>query len=165
MRRSNIAAALVTAFCLCTPALAVDGIVLPSEEGAKLANQCSRPSPGPVDSTWTPTQQDIRALETELPAFFRKQAHDWRGFLQMPNITDGDADKLLSTYVRQYAGFVISGRKVIYVNAVTGWGVSDSPNLWRTKAITICDGGSITFGVEFDPVSKTFDHFAFNGAI
>ncbi|HSM96873.1 MAG TPA: hypothetical protein VLT91_12570 [Rhizomicrobium sp.] len=165
MHRLSLAAVTAIAVCSYTQVVAADGVVLPNDEAAKLVSQCSRPSPGPVDSYWAPSKGDIDALEAAFPAFFRKKAYDWRGFLGMPNIRDSDADKLLSQYVRQYAGFVIGGRKVIYVNAVTGWGISDNPNQWRTKAVRVCDGGSITFGVEYDPTSKTFDHFAFNGEI
>jgi len=161
----RVATAFAIAVFFDAGALAADGVVLPQEEAAKLASQCSRPSPGQVDSYWTPSKEDIDRLETALPAFFRKQAHDWRGFLRKPNLTDEDADKLLAQYVRQYVGFVIAGKKIIYVNAVAGWGIGDHPELWQTKAIRICDGGSITFGVEYDPASKTFDHFAFNGEI
>ena len=36
---------------------------------------------------------------------------------------------------------------------------------WRTQATQICDGGTITFGVEYDPATGQFSNFAFNGSI
>ncbi|MBV8800531.1 MAG: hypothetical protein JO208_12085 [Alphaproteobacteria bacterium] len=159
------AAMLVAIGCTPVAGTVADGVLLSPTEGAKLAGQCSRQSPAPVQGMWSPNKVQIGEMEALLPAFFRKQAHDWRGFLRMPNITDADADYLLTQDVRQYAGFVVGGRKIIYVNAVRGWGISDAPNQWRTKAIQICDGGPITFGVEFDPSTKEFSHSAFNGAI
>jgi hypothetical protein len=146
-------------------AIAAEGVVLPPTEASKLATQCSRTSPGPVQGTWTPTSAQLHDLESALPAFFRTEAYNRRGFLKMPNMTPEDADRLLEKYVRQYAGFVIGGKKIIYVNAITRWGISDSPGEWRTKAVQICDGGAITFGVEFDPGARKFRHFSFNGQI
>jgi hypothetical protein len=72
-------------------------------------------------------------------------------------------------YYRQYAGFVIGGRRVIYVNGVADSAVrSTNPNQpfdWRTQAVQICDGGTVTFGVEYDPQTRQFSNFAFNGAL
>jgi len=45
-------------------------------------------------------------------------------------------------------------------NAIQG---PDSNSDWRTQAVQICDGGPITFGVEYDPGSGQFSNFAFNG--
>ena len=73
-------------------------------------------------------------------------------------------------YYRQYAGFIIHGRRVIYVNGIERSTVDDHPNPdhpfnWRTQATGICDGGVVTFGAEFDVETHQVSHFAFNGAI
>ena len=65
---------------------------------------------------------------------------------------------------------MIAGRRVIYVNGVSESAVEREPDPahpfdWRTQAIGICDGGAITFGVEYDVTTKQFSNFAFNGAI
>ncbi|HEX2593923.1 MAG TPA: hypothetical protein VHL34_20655, partial [Rhizomicrobium sp.] len=74
-------------------------------------------------------------------------------------------------YVRQYTGFVLSGKKVIYVNALLKRSV-ENPSLpqeywsdWRHHADVVCDGGDLFFGVEYDPAAKTFARFAFNGSL
>ena len=36
---------------------------------------------------------------------------------------------------------------------------------WRTAPISICDGGALAFGVEYDPATGAFANFAFNGAL
>jgi hypothetical protein len=131
--------------------------ILTGQEALALSHQCSRPSPGPVQAQWTPTETDIQALEPNLGAIL--QTH-----LEHAGETTPVAD-----YYRQYAGFVVGGRRVIYINGVERSAVeTTNPNHpfdWRTQAIGICDGGPITFGVEFDPASGEFTRFAFNGAI
>jgi hypothetical protein len=34
---------------------------------------------------------------------------------------------------------------------------------WRRQIVAVCDGGPQFFGVEYDPDTKTFSHFEFNG--
>jgi len=70
-------------------------------------------------------------------------------------------------YYRQYAGLVIAGRRVIYVNGVRSSAIPEGPVPfdWRTQAVQICDGGPITFGVEYDPATRRFSNFAFNGSV
>jgi hypothetical protein len=75
--------------------------------------------------------------------------------------------------MRQYAGFIISGRKIIYVNAFPKGMIEEEARLlpgrpefdWRHQAMRVCDGGHRFFGVEYDPATEKFSHFLFNGAI
>ena len=131
--------------------------ILTGGEAMALGRQCSRPSPGPITAQWTPTSADIQALEPNLETILRVHlTHD--------GITTPATD-----YYRQYAGFTIGGRRVIYINGVARGAIETTdpnhPFDWRTQATGICDGGPITFGVEFDPAIGEFTHFAFNGAI
>ena len=69
-----------------------------------------------------------------------------------------------------YAGFMIGGRRVLYVTGVVGSAIDPTPTPrnpfdWRRQAIGICDGGTITFGAEYDVQTRRFSNFAFNGAI
>lgn len=74
-------------------------------------------------------------------------------------------DRSPQDYYRQYAGFIIGGRRVIYVNGVdAGLIERGRPSDWRTQALDICDGGPLTFGVEYNVARRGFDNFAFNGA-
>jgi hypothetical protein len=41
----------------------------------------------------------------------------------------------------------------------------DHPFAWRTQALSICDGGMITFGAEYDAETHQVSNFAFNGAL
>lgn len=128
--------------------------VLTGDAARALTHQCSRVSPGPVDDLWTPSGAEIEALENELILLV---AREMEAAGQTPSP---------GGYYRQYAGFVIGGQRVIYVNGVDESAVERDPARafdWRTQPITICDGGPITFGVEYDPAARQFSNFAFNG--
>lgn len=172
MRRLWIAFALVAAACTPAeqspppgaiqeePALLVapqTRTVLSGEQAMALARQCSRISPGPVQSVWTPSAAELDALDTAL-AFFLAQRLEEAGSTASPG-----------EYYRQAAGFVINGRRVIYVNGVHSDAVErvnpNHPFDWRTQAHLICDGGPITFGVEYDPATGQFNNFSFNGSV
>lgn len=131
--------------------------VLTEEAARDLTHQCSRASPGPVEDLWTPSDADIAALEDELILLVAREL-EARGESPSP----GD-------YYRQYAGFVIGGKRMIYVNGVDAAGIDADPgpafhpSNWQAYAIQICDGGTITFGAEYDPETGVFRNFAFNG--
>lgn len=124
--------------------------IFDGDRALELTEQCSRISPGPVASTWTPTDADIRAMEPALLERLQQElvAADW----------DADA----STYIRQYGGLVIGDRRVIYVHGFTPAN-NDPDEGWRTHAHVICDGGPITFGVEYQTLDRRLVNFAFNG--
>lgn len=117
------------------------GIVFPSAQAPLLARQCSRETPR-AEGVWQPAPSDIARLEPGLAQM-----------LLAAKVQPG-------AYYRQYGGLVVGGRKIIYVNgsrnAVT------LPN-WQTTPISICDGGALAFGVEYDPATGRFANFAFNG--
>ena len=143
------------------PAVPLDpamGAILPTEKADALAKQCSRISPGPVSGTWAPAEPAIRELEAELGAEIERQL-----------AATSAAGSKPEAYYRQYAGLTIEGRQVIYVNGIDKDAVERAPEAqresWKTNPVMICDGGTITFGVEYDPAAKTFSNFAFNGAL
>jgi hypothetical protein len=130
--------------------------VLTGDAAQTLARQCSRISPGPVEEVWTPSEAEIAALEDQLI------------LLLAGELEEAGQSPSPGGYYRQYAGFVIDGERVIYVNGVDESAIERAPNPnhqfdWRTQAVTICDGGPITFGVEYDPATRQFSNFAFNG--
>lgn len=130
--------------------------ILTGDAARTLARQCSRISPGPVEDLWTPTDAEVDALENDLILLVAREL--------------GEAGQSPSPggYYRQYAGFVIGGQRVIYVNGVDETAIERAPDAahpfdWRTQAVQICDGGAITFGAEYNPATRQFSHFAFNG--
>lgn len=122
-----------------------------------LARQCSRVSPGPVEGAWTPSEEQLEALEDQLILLVARELEN-AGQTPSPG-----------GYYRQYAGFIIGGRQIIYVNGVDEAGIDSDPGPafhpgnWREHAIRICDGGTITFGAEYDPATQQISNFAFNG--
>jgi hypothetical protein len=127
-------------------------VVFAGDKALELAEPCSRPAPGPIDSAWTPSEADIAAMEPALSAYLAEQ-------LSAAQETAG-AD----AYLRQYGGLVIDGRRVIVVNGFRRDAAGDL-GTWRDFPMIICDGGPIMFGVEYDPAAGAFANFAFNGAV
>lgn len=121
-----------------------------------MTRQCSRISPEPVEGTWRVSYEDIEPVEAPLMLLLTER------------LRDAETEAAPIDYYRQYAGFIIGGRRIIYVNGVHESAVEraeEAPQAtdWRAAPIQICDGGTITFGVEYDPATQTFDKFAFNG--
>ena|SRR5690242_18731149 len=132
-----------------------DGAILPLEESKELLRQCSRGAPQGVTGTWAPTVMQIRELEDRLPTALTAVA-----------LEKGERYAEPGDFRRQYAGFVVNGRKIIYVNAFPRSVGGPSPGRsfdWHRSAVMVCDGGPAFFGVVYDPEKRTFDHFQFNG--
>lgn len=127
------------------PAAVFDG-----ERARELTEQCSRPSPGPVEGVWTPSEAQIAAMEPALRARIDEE------------LTQANVEEDPSEYIRQYGGLIIGGKRVIYTHGFLQR-IDDPDEAWRTHPMVICDGGPITFGVEYDPATQTFANFAFNG--
>lgn len=128
--------------------------VLTGDAARSLARQCSRVSPGPVEDVWTPSDAEIAAMEDALILRVARELE-----------TAGESPSP-GGYYRQIAGFVVGGKRIIYVNGVRETAIErDAARSfdWHTQPVLICDGGSITFGVEYDPATQTFSNFAFNG--
>lgn len=139
------------------------GAILPTNKTERLARQCSRKSPGPVTGTWSPTKAMIADLEFHLGEEIQTR------LAPIP-----EAGATPQDYYRQYAGLLIGGKQIIYINGVHASVVDrditreqgagrPQRGLWSNEPIMICDGGTLTFGVEYDPETKAFDKFAFNG--
>lgn len=138
-----------------------DGAILSGEGSKALLNQCSRGAPRNVTGTWTPNRQQIAELEKALPAALAAEPSHGRDLGSV------------KTFRRQYAGFLIGSRRIIYVNAfppeVGGPNKEGPPAArsfdWHKQPVMVCDGGPAFFGVEYDPATKAFQHFEFNGLL
>src|SRR6266478_2453957 len=119
--------ALVCASAACGQSLPDHCAILPTSEGPALIHQCSRGSPPGVTNFWSPTPEQVIAIEKLLPEMLRK-----------------DGRKLdLSGSHRQYIGIVSDGRKLIYLNSFPkdAFAGSSMQLDWKTKAFKACDGG------------------------
>jgi hypothetical protein len=119
----------------------------------RLTTQCSRRGVSGVQATWVPSASQLTEMEIELSKFLASN---------YPKILKS-AEKL---YL-QYVGFVVNGRQIIYINAFGEFQVHrpflDEPVDWKKVAMKICDGGRVFWGLEYDPISKSFSNMAFNG--
>ncbi len=122
------------------------GVMLKGQQAKALLSQCSRAAPQKVTAQWTPSSQQIEQLETKLPVFKQK--------LKRPTAQ-------LSSFYRQYAGFIAGGRKIIYVNLFP----KDTDPQWRSRVLMACDGGEQFWGVEFEVKTGQFVNAAFNGIV
>ena len=136
--------------------------VLPGSFVEAMLAQCSRASPERGEGTWVPEAFEISALEArisrELPNELQKSgwvsAKDVENFPVFPD-----------EFQRQYVGIIRHGRKYIYGNFSPKDSFVDIPAevMRRERVITICDGGPVFFGVEFDPQARRFTQWGFNG--
>ena len=127
-----------------------------------LAVTCRTRSPGPVQGIWSPSDQQLAELENRLLPTLCARLSGRSGTLHAED------------FIRQYAGFVIGGRRIVYVNGVHRSYIekrlevqrTDSFHLagsdWQHEPIVVCDGGAQFFGVEYDTDAKTFKNFEFN---
>ena len=93
---------------------------------------------------WTPEAAQIVALEAGLPAYLGT-------FWTEP--AAGLADDL-SGYTRQYAGLVIDGRALIYVNAFCQNPRDD--DLWRSTALFNSGGGACYVQLFYEPATGRY---------
>jgi hypothetical protein len=116
--------------------------VLPDVEARKLKDTCSR---GLVhfDDTWRLGNDVVCGLNEKLQ--------------QLSNVTKSHAERrqLLPPhrYHFQYIGIVVRGRRLVYVNAISGDMVRED---WRTVFADICGGGPGAWSVLYDPASRAF---------
>lgn len=163
--------------------LAPDGaFIVSAADAASVIQQCSRPTPAPPDSFWTPTPADIAAVDRQLlaelrPAFWAR----WRDTYRSVNPPELRPPR----YVRQYVGLTYGERRVIYVNgfmphiaissdsAERAW-YGDEGDVGPDSArvalrerlgragYVVCDGGEWYFGIEYEPDRRRFRNLEFN---
>jgi hypothetical protein len=122
------------------------GVIFKGQQAKALLRQCSRATPEKVSAQWTPSKEQIDQLELKLPAYKQK--------LKRPTAQ-------LSSFYRQYAGFIAGGRKIIYVNLFPKRIAPD----WQSRAVVVCDGGEQFWGVEFEVDTGQLVNAAFNGFV
>ncbi|MDH4120242.1 MAG: hypothetical protein OEV94_00850 [Deltaproteobacteria bacterium] len=125
--------------------------LLEKEIAVTATRQCSRDSPEHVEDGWTPSPQIIQEMETRIPQLKNLESKACCG--------KGKIEGKLSDYSLQYAGIVVGGRRLIYINAFPK--KLETPE-W-TSLMVVCDGGKSFWGAVYDPATGTFSQLAFNG--
>src|ERR1019366_7606175 len=104
--------------------------VLTGSEAKAVFDQCSRSSVDKIEGYWNPTDAEIKKLEVDLLKFF-----------QSPTIQRNKEVRPFQNYIFQYAGFIKSGQRRVYVNAC-----SPHPGIdWKNVAVVTCDTGPSQF--------------------
>lgn len=142
------------------------GTVLTPEAAPGVMDQCTRDTPRSVRSFWTPAAGQILALEAKLQPVLQDA---------LDRVSRrGEQPLRASDFYRQYVGIVHqNGRRAIYVNGfhsnfaqfharlkVPGMAIDTLH--WRAEAVPACDGGTMFFGIEFDPERNRFSGLKFN---
>jgi hypothetical protein len=108
---------------------------------------------GQTAEYWTPSEEDVLALEDGLGSFLQQTNSD-RFDLQKEPIW-----KRLDEYNRQYIGIILDGKKIIYANYFCNSVEMD----WRKDYLFVMDGGDCFFHFEYDTDSKEFFGLQVNG--
>jgi hypothetical protein len=103
--------------------------------------------------SWTPSAQDIDALEPRLARFLGIR-------LLMDAELFGHEPFAVGDFVRKYSGVIWEDRRLIAICGATlqHW---DERGDWRTTPLPVRDGGSSHFGALYDPATGNFDYFEF----
>lgn len=133
-------------------------IILDSTKAYETVRQCSRYAPT-IEGSWNPSAKQIKELESLLYKVYDLKAVEC--CLIGVEIID------LNEFYRQYAGIIVDGKKLIYVNAFSKHSFDYSSRLekfdWKKEPYVVCDGGEFYWGVCYDPITKEFIDLAFNG--
>ena len=129
-------------------------VLLPPEQASAVVQQCSRAVPR-ITGTWVPTARDIRRLEADLKTLRGRAAEACCA----PKARLDDPHQ----YLRQYAGVLREGKRVIYVNAFRQDPFAGSANEWHKTPVIVCNGDPGNWGVLYDPETRRFFRLAFNG--
>ncbi len=128
------------------------GFVVAQEEAPHLLAPCSADPPAPIDSTWTPTSEHVRALERGLPAYTATASWTRPGF---------GPTRPLREYIGQYTGFYQGTQRWVYGRfGLAPYMPKDS--LHGLRVMHWCDGGGHFFGVEYSPDTGEFRHLRRN---
>ena len=126
--------------------------ILPQSEFRYAVAPCSRKGPDGESAPWLPQAEDVIAAERRLNQYISRRL-----------------DRPLSNYYRQYTGIVINNRRFLYINAFeqppTGKPAAESLPEWRTRFVAVCDGGDVSWGIEFDVEGKNFRNFSKNAVL
>jgi len=125
-------------------------VILPEKAAQQISQLCSREGPPKFDSAWTPTDDDIRKMESQLSRISR---------LRSKGGIEGARIERPERYYRQYVGIVVAKRKLIYINAFCD---EKPPSVWKESIVDVCDGGC-SWGVVYDIEKGTFSDLEVNG--
>ena len=108
-----------------------------------------------IEGTWNPTLKLARQLEIDLPQLNGSTAK------KLPGAENWVLD--VSGYTYQYAGVIVDGKELVYINAFhNGHKVfQDNWQIWR---VSVYYGFTNYWGALYDPVNRSFSDLTYNEA-
>jgi hypothetical protein len=131
--------------------IADGGYLVAHEKADEIFRQCSRGAPEHDSELWTPSRIQIAELELALPKYLANR-----------NGLGKSTPPKSVAYVRQYVGFARSGVRLIYANFLPEE-LKYPPAELRARPIVMCDGGSVFWGIVYNPATRAFEEPQFNG--
>jgi len=124
-------------------------VVLLPPRGKEVLRFCSRTAPKSVSGFWEVPVADVVGIDVALAKHLRDARIDKKLTLPVPK------------YQRQYLGVLRGTERFIYINAFAARFRSAVVNS-RKEMPRICDGGTVTWGIEYDVTKRVFLGFAPN---
>ena len=118
----------------------------------QIFHQCSRSAPSAKSDLWAPSTKDIDELEALLAKYLDKRG-----------TTGKTVPPKRIKYHRQYVGFIRNGERYIYGNFYPTSG--EFSRYEAHRAVDVCDGGHVFWGIVYDLTKRTFEQPQFNGSL
>jgi hypothetical protein len=100
------------------------------------------------EATWTPTEVDVRTLESGLVAHLKS----------VPPVESPRLYRKAARYKRQYVGICEGGTPILYA-----FYMCHAPPGWKDRAVSVHDGGDCYFSVHFDITTRRYLYVIVNG--
>ena len=127
-----------------------EAVVLHTTAVADGLRFCSRNSPAGISAFWEVPARDIPAIDAALHRHLRSSGLDKQ--LTLP----------IAKYERQFIGFSRGESRFVYIHAFAARFLRAKFD--PAKAIPrICDGGTLSWGIEYDTKARSFSAFSPNG--
>ena len=108
--------------------------------------------PGQTATCWTPTEEELLTLENGLAAFLQENPDRF-------NPEKSPSWERLDDYNRQYIGFILDQKRIIYANFFCDTFETD----WKKDYIFVMDGGDCYFQFKYDVEAGEFFDLQVNG--
>ncbi len=126
--------------------------IFPEQQASKLGVADWVTTSGHTADYWTPTQENVFAIEEGAAVFLQENAD--RFYAQGTPVWER-----LDEYNRQYVGLVLDEKRIVYANFFCDSFETD----WRTEFVFVLDGGDCFFRFKYDVDSDTFFDLQVNG--
>lgn len=149
----SLALILQLSIACSSPAQPIQGekwVIFPAEQASEQGLGDWLVTNGQTAEYWTPSENDVLALENELAAYLQDNPDRFYGGTPVW--------ERLDEYNRQYIGIILDGKEIIYANYFC-----DSIQDWRKDFVFVMDGGDCFFQFKYDADSAEFFDLQVNG--